>query len=69
MTFFRRILKKKLKLKANTKPIFRPKQPVPYATLDMVKKELQHLQQEDVIELTNYSLWAAPIVTKANGKV
>ena len=37
----------------------------------MVKKELQRLQQEGVIEPTNYSQWAALIVVvkKVNGKI
>lgn len=37
----------------------------------MVEKELQRLQEEGVIELVNYSAWAAPIVVvkNANGKV
>ena len=44
-----------MKLKEDSKQIFRPKWPVPYAALDMVEKELQHLQQECVIEPANYS--------------
>ena len=60
-----------LKWKEDSKPNFRPKRPVSYATFDMVEKELQCLQQEGVIELANYSQRAAPIVVvkKANGKV
>lgn len=33
-----------LKLKPNVRPIFRPKRPVSYAALDLVEKELNHLQ-------------------------
>ena len=60
-----------LKLNKDAKPIFRPKRPVPYAALEMVEKELLRLQQQGVIQPTNYSKWAAPIVVvrKANGKI
>ena len=75
--FFERILgcctkiKATLKLKADSKPIFRPKRPVSYATLNKVEKELDRLQEAGVIEPTNYSRWAAPIIVvrKANSKV
>ena len=42
-----------------------------YAALNLVEKELDGLQEVGVIEPTNYSRWAAPIVVvrKANGKV
>ena len=64
-------IKATLKLKADSKPIFRPKCPVSYAVLNIVEKELDRLQEAGVIEPTNYSRWAAPIVIvrKANGKV
>lgn len=64
-------VKATLKLKSDTKPIFRPKRPVPYAALATVEEELNRLQQAGVIQPTNYSSWAAPIVMvkKANGKV
>ena len=64
-------IKATLKLKADSKPIFRPKRPVSYAALNKFEKELNHLQEAGVIEPTNYSRWAAPIVVvrKANGKV
>ena len=64
-------IKDTLKLKADSKPIFRPKRPVSYATLNIVEKEMDCLQETVVIEPTNYSRWAAPIlvVRKANGKV
>ena len=60
-----------LKLKSDSKPIFRPKRPVPYAALALVENELNRLQQAGVIQPINYSSWAAPIVmvTKANSKV
>ena len=42
-----------------------------YAALNIVEKELDRLQEAGVIEPTNYSSWAVPIVVvrKANGKV
>ena len=64
-------IKATLKLKADTKPIFRPRRPVSYAALNIVEKKLDRLQEAGVIEPTNYSRWAAPIVVvrMANGKV
>ena len=64
-------IKATLKLKADSKPIFRPKCPVSYAALNIVKKELDRHQEAGVIEPTNYSRWAAPLVVvrKVNGKV
>ena len=60
-----------LKLKSDTKPIFRPKRLVPYAALSTVENKLNRLQNAGVIQPTNCSSWAAPIVMvkKANGKV
>ena len=64
-------VKATLKLKSDSKPIFRPKRPVPYAALATVENEINRLQQGGVIQPINYSSWAAPIVMvkKANGKV
>ena len=64
-------IKATLKLKTDSKPIFRPKCLVSYAALNIVKKELDHLQEPGVMKPTNYSRWAAPIVVvrKSNGKV
>lgn len=60
-----------LKLNLNVMPVFRPKHPVPYADLDLVEKDFKHFQQARVIQPTNYSAWAAPIVVvkKASSKV
>ncbi|CAH8452171.1 unnamed protein product [Schistosoma rodhaini] len=62
-------LKATLRLKPGAKPVFRPKRPVPYATLPTVDEELNRLQQQGVITPVSYSAWAAPIVVikKANG--
>ena len=64
-------IKATLKLKADSKPIFRPKRLVSYAALNIVEKELDRLQEAGVIEPTNYSRWGAPIVVvrKKNSKV
>ncbi|CAH8629424.1 unnamed protein product [Schistosoma rodhaini] len=55
-----------LPLKADAKPIFRPRRPVPYAALELVDQELNRLQQAGVIQPVNYSAWAAPIVVIRN---
>ena len=64
-------VKATLKLKSDSKPILRPKRPVPYADLAIVENELNSLQQAGVIQPINYSSWAALIVMvkKANGKL
>ena len=64
-------VKATLKLKSDSKPIFRPKRPVPYAAFATVENELNRLQQAGVIQTINYSSWAAPIVMvkKTNGKI
>ena len=60
-----------LRLKPGVCPVFRPKRPVPYAAIQAVDDELERLQQLGVIQPTNYSSWAAPIVVvkKANGNI
>ena len=60
-----------LSLLPESRPVFRPKRPVPYAALQMVDEELDRLQKLGVIQPVNYSSWAAPIVVvrKANGSV
>lgn len=58
-------------LKVGSKPVFRPKRPVPYAALSIVEDELKRLQQAGVLKPVNFSSWAAPIVVvkKPNGSV
>ncbi|KFD62091.1 hypothetical protein M514_25693, partial [Trichuris suis] len=55
--------KASLSLKPGTRPVFRPKRPVPYAALSAVEQELDRLERNGVISRVNYSYWAAPIVT------
>ena len=64
-------VKATLKLKSDSKSIFRSKRPVQYAALSTVENEQNRLQQAGVIQPINYSSWAATIVMvkKANGKV
>lgn len=60
-----------LHLRPNTKAIFRPKRPVPYAALPAVEAELDRLEQMQVISRVDFSSWAAPIVAvrKPNGVI
>lgn len=61
----------KLQLKADVKPVFRPKRPVAYAVLPVIEKELQRLQDLGIISPVDHSEWAAPIVVakKPNGSI
>lgn len=55
--FFRKALDEGYPQTENrSKPVFRPKHPVPYMTLATMEKELNHLQQAGVIQSINYSL-------------
>ncbi|CAH8596687.1 unnamed protein product [Schistosoma turkestanicum] len=60
-----------LRLQPEATPVFRPKRPVPYASLALVDAELQRLETEGVLVPVSYSSWAAPIVVvkKANGSI
>lgn len=60
-----------LRLSPHSQPVFRPKRPVPYASLPMVDAELQRLQDQGVLIPVTYSAWAAPIVVvkKPNGSL
>ena len=44
-----------LKIQPNAVPIFRPKRPVPYASLPLIDAELKRLETEDVIVPVSYS--------------
>ena len=63
--------KVKLTPKPGAKPIFRPKRPVPSASIESVDRELQRLESKNVITPIDFSDWAAPIVVvkKPNGTV
>ncbi|XP_038116710.1 uncharacterized protein K02A2.6-like [Culex quinquefasciatus] len=63
--------KVKLELKENCRPVFCPKRPVAYAMVEAVDRELDRLQQLNIITPIDYSEWAAPIVVvrKANGSI
>lgn len=58
-----------LRLRPGATPVFRPKRPVPYASMPEVDAELQRLEREGVLIPVSYSAWAAPIVVvkKPNG--
>lgn len=60
-----------LQLHPGSTPVFRPKRPVPYASLPEVDAELQRLEREGVLTPVSYSAWAAPIVVikKPNGSL
>ena len=60
-----------LSLKPSAQPVFRPKQPVPYAALPLVDQEVKRLEEMKVIIPVTYSRWAAPIevVKKADGSI
>ncbi|XP_058810963.1 uncharacterized protein K02A2.6-like [Topomyia yanbarensis] len=54
--------KVQLFLQAGVKLVFKPRRPVPFHSQQLVEKELQRLQNLDVIEQIDFSNWAAPIV-------
>ena len=55
-------VKAKFKVKENGMPIFLPKRPVAYESVEITDKELGRLEKLRVIERTDYSPWAAPTV-------
>lgn len=60
-----------LQVKPDSVPVFKPKRPVPYATVKLVEAELDRLQTEGIITPITHSAWAAPIVVvrKSNNKI
>ena len=61
----------KLFLKPGSRPIFRPKRPVPSSSFQIVDDELKRLEDKGILSQVDHSNWAAPIVVvkKANGSV
>ena len=55
-------VKAKFEVKENVMPVFRPKRPVPYASVEIIEKELGRLEKLGVIEKADYSPWAAPAI-------
>ncbi|XP_056132701.1 uncharacterized protein K02A2.6-like, partial [Lampris incognitus] len=51
-----------IKVKPDTKPVFRKARPVPYALKNTVEKELDRLEKAGIISKIDHSQWAAPIV-------
>ena len=60
-----------IRLKENVKPIFKKNRSVPYALQPALEAELEQMQKEGIIEPTDSSEWATPlvIVPKSNGKI
>ncbi|MBM6549307.1 transposase family protein, partial [Streptococcus dysgalactiae subsp. equisimilis] len=55
-------------LKTRSKPVFRPKRPVPYAAVSTAETELQRLQQTGVLKPVNCSCCNAPVAFVKNPK-
>ncbi|XP_055604578.1 uncharacterized protein K02A2.6-like [Uranotaenia lowii] len=51
-----------LAVKEGAVPVFRPKRPVSFGSLNLVENELDRLERRGVITPVTYSDWAAPIV-------
>ena len=51
-----------LQIKNNAKPIFCKHQSMPFALKESIGKELDCLEEDDVLKKVNNSKWAAPIV-------
>ncbi|XP_062713307.1 uncharacterized protein K02A2.6-like [Aedes albopictus] len=64
-------MKVRLYLKPGARPVFKPKRPVPFTSMEKIEAELDRLQSLDIITPVEYSPWAAPIVAvkKPGGKV
>ena len=60
-----------IRLKENVKPIFKKSRSVPYALQPALEAELDRMHKEGIVEPTNSSEWATPlvIVPKGNGKI
>ncbi|XP_062538517.1 uncharacterized protein K02A2.6-like [Armigeres subalbatus] len=64
-------MKVRLYLKPDAKPVFKPKRPVPFTSMEKIDAELDRLQSLGIITPVDFSQWAAPIVVvkKPGGKV
>ena len=51
--------KARLYPKPNSKPTYRPKNPVPYAARAAVEQELDRLERNRILSTVEYSDWAA----------
>ena len=60
-----------LHLEDGATPKFCNARPVPYAIREKIERELERLKRDDIIEPTQFSDWAAPVVpvTKADGSL
>ena len=60
-----------LHLEEGATPKFCNARPVPYAIREKIERELERLQRDGIIEPTQFSDWAAPVVpvTKADGSL
>ena len=50
-------------------PVFWPKRPVPYVSVEIIDKELGRLEKLGVIEKTDSSPWAAPTIHVKKKKI
>ncbi|XP_062534290.1 uncharacterized protein K02A2.6-like [Armigeres subalbatus] len=64
-------MKVRLYLKPDAKPVFKPKRPVPFTSMEKIDAELDRLQSLGIITPVDFSQWAAPIVVvkKPGGKL
>ncbi|XP_053699347.1 uncharacterized protein K02A2.6-like [Sabethes cyaneus] len=64
-------MKVHLYLKPDARPVFKPKRPVPFTSIEKIDAELDRLQELGIITPVDFSQWAAPIVAvkKPGGKV
>ena len=62
-------VKAKFEVKENVMSVFRPKKPVPYASVEIIDKELGRQEKLGVIEKIDYSPWAAPVVYEKKKKL
>ena len=64
-------MKATLHVKQGAVPKFHRPRPVPFVLREAVEKELQRMEDEDIIEPASFSEWATPLVCvpKADGSV